>query len=152
MAKGDVYYLVDSKGFVVNKFEFTDDYMTGECYEACSWTGFDGKEPVDWNYVAEVYCKWDGCTHWWFRGEDYNEEIKDSDDAYYHICGKHCFLSHIRAMCFVWKLAAEYLVENADEDYLKEYTTESYFKDEKISNLVVFMLEGYEIRKEEKDK
>lgn len=35
-------------------------------------------------FIASAYIKWDGCTHWYFYGEDYYESEVDS---YYHLCG-----------------------------------------------------------------
>lgn len=142
--KGDVYYLINSDGYTTCKFEFTDDYMTGVCYECYTWDTH--KNPLEYHYVADVYCKWDSCTHWWFRGQDYDS---GDNDSYYHLCGSGCFTDHIRAMCFVWRLAAMTLIK--DENYsksLKPDIARYYIGDDKTRQLVSLMLDGYTIKKE----
>lgn len=151
MAKGDIWYLKDKNDDdrIVAKIEFTDDYCTGDCYEPYSWYGDD--TPAEWHYVACFYCKWDSCTHWWFRGENYDVEIDGSGDSYYHLCGTHCFTNHIRNMCFVWKVAAMTLVESHKRNYrdLAKDICRDYF-DKNTTKLIELMLDGYVIEKEEK--
>lgn len=156
MAKGDIYYLIDnSNNYEVAKIVLTDDYMTGDCWVPYSWN-YDGTA-CDYHYFAGLYCKWDSCTHWWFRGEDYdpeNPEIKESDiDGYYHICGDYCFKDHIRTMCFVWKVAAMALIkQHKDSPNLTPDIARYYLRDEKIKALMDLMLDGYTIKFEEKEK
>lgn len=152
--KGDVYYLKDPDGRIVGKFEMTGSYMDGRCYECNGWTGApDYKEACDWSFFADTFCKWDGCTHWHFCGEDYDPDTKDELDSYYHICGDHCFLHHVRLMCFVWRLAEQVLVEDLEKEGIGNgnYTKQEYSGNEKLKHLVDFMLEGYSIEKEKKD-
>ena len=147
MAKGDKYFLIDKNGYTVAKFELTGDYMTGDCYTCCSWE-LD-KAPVDYHYFAGVYSKWDSCTHWYFRGEDFDQELNISGDSYYHICGSGCFLEHVRIMCFLWKVAAMYLKEEYEREGSKYTDPErEYFDNDEIKKLVEMMLEGCEIKKE----
>lgn len=42
--------------------------------------------PSEGDFIANVYFKWDCCTHWYFYGEDY-EDNRDNMNAYYHLCG-----------------------------------------------------------------
>ena len=141
-----VFYLkkIDN-GEITAKFELTDPdtyhSFTGECYIATSWS-VDYNEVYDYEFVADVYCKWDGCTHWWFRGEDYVGEL-DNADSYYHLCGTPCFLTHIRCMCFVWKLAYQTMIDSGND-----YTMEEYFDVAPATELVSLMLNGYEIVEE----
>lgn len=147
MAKGNIYKLIDSRGYVVSWIEFTDDYCTGVCYEPFSW---NPDKPGDHrhcesSYVCDFYCKPDGCTHWWFRGEDYDSKITKEFDSYYHLCGTDTFMQHIRSMCFVWKVAA--MVGIKDDNKYKTYIAENYFNHQ-INELIKLMLTGYEIKKE----
>ena len=153
MAKGDTYYLVDKRdNTLAAKIVITDDYCTGICYEAFGWyKPDDGTEGVDYRYFCEFYSKWDSCTHWWFKGEDYDEETKNEHDSYYHICGSPCFENHIRNMCFVWKVSAMVLLkleQHEDSSYLRREIADNYF-DKKINALIKLMLENYEIKKKE---
>lgn len=151
MSKGDVYYLIHSNGQPVAKFEQDEDYMSGNCYQCYTWCD-DGNGnyiiPDDWEFFANVYCKWDSCTHWWFYGENFREDLPKDIGGYYHICGTHCFTDHIRTMCFVWKLAAMILVEDANNAN-NDYTQEAYFKTEEIKQLIELTLKDYTIKKGE---
>lgn len=154
MAKGDIYYLKDKSGMIVAKFEYTDNYMTGVCHAATSWID-DGNGnynvPCEWDFVADVYCKWDSCTHWWFRGEDFDPDIDGSDhDSYYHLCGTHCFVNHIRCMCFIWKLGYMYQLEYGNE-YIRSCADEWYLDNEELKQLIDFTLKDYTIEKVEKE-
>ncbi|WP_407450038.1 hypothetical protein [Fibrobacter sp.] len=146
MNKGEVWLLKDDNdnGRVVAWFECTDGTYTmdGNCYIPCSWHT-DGT-PFESHFLASVYCKWDGCTHWHFMGEDYRTYNSDNHDSYYHICGEYCFVDHVRAMCFVWKLACMHNVSLHADSGVEEY----YYGMEKIKALSDLMLDGYSIVKE----
>ena len=148
--KGDTYYLKNDDGYITHKFVVEDDdfHLVGTCYEAYSW--HVDNTPYEYSYIAGVYCKWDACTHWYFHGEDYDPEIEDSDcDSYYHLCGGYTFLNHIKAMCFVWKLAEQILVK--DPHTLRTdnatYIHDEYYEPEKLVKLMEVVLDGYEILK-----
>lgn len=116
--------------------ESSEASVSGRCHIPYEWD-MDGN-PTDSEYLADVYCKWDSCTHWYFRGEDYGDTA--NLDGYYHICGETTLLEHIRAMCFVWQVAADLFREHHGEDYDPDYY-ENVSKD-----LVDFMLVGYKIQ------
>ena len=153
MAKGDVYYLIDDRdGYINAKFEQTDDFMEGNCYSAYSW--YEGGVPDGWEFFASVYCKWDSCTHWRFKGEDYNPEDKSEHDSYYHICGSYTLLNHVRLMCFIWKIAPMIISEDHFYKYNKfdgSYIRDEYFDSEEIKQLTELMLKGYTIKKGDKE-
>lgn len=137
--KGDVYYLKDTTDHnrIVAKFVVENDDRTlmGDCYSAVSW--YSDGSVCDYDYFAGVYCKLDSCTHWYFYGEDYDPELKNEKDSYYHLCGAGCFMEHIRLMCFVWKLAS--IITGSSDDY---------FDNDEIKKLVDTMLKDYFIQKE----
>lgn len=150
MAKGDVYYLMDSTGLIVAKFEQDDDFMSGKCYECTSWElNDDGSytKPCEWLFVTQVCCRWDGCTHWYFYGEE-SEKKPFIADSYYHLCGGFSFANHIRFMCFVWKLAPMIISEYQENI---EYTNDEYCGGEEVNKLINLMLKGYTIKKGEED-
>jgi hypothetical protein len=154
MAKGDTYYLIEDKiGYIVAKLVLTDDFMTGDCYTTHAWDT-DGT-PLESSYFAGFYCKPDSCTHWYFRGEYHDPEIKESDgDSYYHICGDYCLKDHIRTMCFIWKVAAMIHIEDAKASRIgwrPETIQECYLDDEEIKALMDLMLDGYTIKAEKKE-
>lgn len=144
MEQPRVFYLKNTNddNRVVTRFIVTnpDTYhsFNGECQLATGWLA-DDNSVLDWDHVADVYCKWDSCTHWWFRGEDYTKEF-DNADSYYHLCGAYSFLDHIRCMCFVWKLAYQIMVDSGNDLVLDEY-----FDVAPTTELVALMLNGYEI-------
>lgn len=147
MAKGDIYYLIDSNDCPVAKFEQTEEFMSGNCYQCFSWTSDeDGNYtvPSEWSFFANVYCKWDSCTHWYFYGENYIEDTPA--DSYYHLCGAHCFTDYIRTMCFIWKIAPMILAEDTDFKDVSDYTNEVYFETDEIKQLIELMLKDYTIK------
>ena len=140
----DVYYLKDSEGLVVSKFE-VDELRTasidGKCYEAFSWSlDINDYDSIEYHFVADVYCKWDSCTHWWFKGADYDPITKDEHDSYYHLCGAYSFMGHIRSMCFVWYIVGELL---KDIDKYDNYYNET----KEINDLIEYMLKDHTIEK-----
>lgn len=150
--KGDIYYLKrDLDGEIVGRFEITEWIpnlfkdepccITGICSLVTSWSADSKKIPLDWEFVASVYCKWDGCTHWNFYGEDHFDD-EDVHDSYYHLCGAYCFADHIRMLCFVWKLMAT-LMPGSENEYLNE--------SQEVRDLIPILLDGYSIVKEDTD-
>lgn len=143
--KDDVDYTVAK--FMVEDYDYSR--VTGDCYTCHSWY-LDGTSCDD-DFFAGIYCKWDGCTHWYFRGEKFDRELdnKDFADSYYHICGEYTFLGHIRTMCFVWKVVSDIMDGPYKDPIGKEHNLhvrdEFYFKLEKTRKLVEMMLDGYEI-------
>lgn len=135
--KGDIYYLVDKDGKRTHRFEVTQDEtcLMGDCY----------LEDATDSYVADVYCKWDGCTHWRFYGEDHYPGSTSNIDPYYHLCGGYSFMDHITAMCFVWKLAETI---NANIYHTSAHKVHKSYNDhERIKKLIETVLDGYEIVK-----
>lgn len=131
-------------GFIHSKYEVSvrcEAYIEGVCYAAIGWE-LDGT-PVNWEFVADTYCKADACTHWYFFGEDYDPESKSEDNEcfYYHLCGGYSFMDHLTSMCFVWKLMEILLGEN------RNYATDSYYDHERIKQVINLVLYGYTIEK-----
>lgn len=141
----ETYILRDTQsGFIHSKYEVSvrhEAYIEGVCYAAAGWES-DGT-PVNWEFVADTYCKADACTHWYFFGEDYDPESKAEDNGcfYYHLCGGYSFMNHLTSMCFVWKLMATLLGET------RGYATDSYYDHERIKQVINLVLDGYAIEK-----
>lgn len=134
------FYLKGKDGYIYCKFEpKSDEYFEGTAYDCVSWSCPD-KKPAEWLFHSEVSCKWDGCSHWWFFGENYNGNYEESADGYYHICSQ--FESFITTMCFVWRLARDFLRKKHPE--LREDIDEEF-----NLKIVDMMLENYEIIQEE---
>ena len=82
-------------------------------YVACS----KGKEVYyfdDFIYIGFGICKWDGCSHWYFTGED----IEDHD-SYYHICGSHCYTDFVTALSFIFSQG----VTDRDEIFFEPFNS-----------------------------
>lgn len=141
----ETYILRDTQsGFIHSKYEVSvrhEAYIEGVCYAAAGWES-DGT-PVNWEFVADTYCKAVACTHWYFFGEDYDPESKAEDNGcfYYHLCGGYSFMNHLISMCFVWKLMATLLGET------RGYATDSYYDHERIKQVINSVLYGYVIEK-----
>lgn len=146
------YYLEGKDGRIFSKFEATDvdRCLDGNCYIATTWTDYSMRDVLEWDFFADVYCKFDGCTHWYFNGEDYDPEsdkrTHDNEiNAYYHICGPERFNEHIMNMCFVWKLAEMVLKKSYDDSRYSECIDDHYDVNDFTGKLVNKMLEGYTI-------
>lgn len=145
MNKRKVYYLVDSNDFVESKFVLERE----ECFEGNLYVAirnypdepFD-KQVEEWDFLARLYIKWDGCSGWEFFGDDYCRGYNDSS---YHLCGFYCYERFFRAMCFAWKIAEDYhkdeLTKKFGEKDGKEIVEESFSQP-----LCDEILKGYTIK------
>lgn len=139
------YILKDKKdGRPVSRIVLDTGLNYIDCYEIHGWTRDEktGKDiiPYDEYFVAHVYARFDGCTHWWFRGEDYEPGTDEGFDSYYHICGEYCLLSKMIQMAFIWEVAAQQHSEWRGEFYDGEYRLDEVRK---------LLLSDYEITTEE---
>ena len=114
-----------------------NDRFEGTIYEGTCWS--EG-ETLEWCFFAHVFAKWDGCTHWWFYGEDYENGKKEAN-GYYHICSS--LEQFIINMCFAWRLARDFHLKNHSVGLSDEINGE-YDLD-----IVGKMLENYEIVQKE---
>lgn len=142
--KGDVYQLRDKEtGYIEAIFEITrynSASLDGILKQVVSWD--TDKTPIEYHFIADIYCKWDSCTHWWFRGEDYKDGCDEGDiDGYYHLCGPECFIAHIQAMCFAWNVASNLLADRHETDEC-DY---SVYRPKYIRELTDLLLKDYEI-------
>ena len=99
--------------------EVDSHYISGFAEEIVSWGKdcvFDTYETL---YFADFYIKWDGCSHWNFRGEDYCKESKEID-SYYHICGAYSYKNFIIGLLFVFDVASKY-ISRFDSDEIGIY-------------------------------
>lgn len=147
------YYLKDKDGLIVSKIEATDitRCFMGNCYSASSWSIDSDHYDIAWEFVADVYCKFDGCTHWYFLGEGHDPDSCSHDDdfyPYYHLCGPECFIAHIRNMCFIWKVAEMVLIESYPDELSIAMIKENYEVNGLTGEIVNKMLEGFTITKE----
>jgi hypothetical protein len=132
--KGDIYLLInEDDGTPVAKFESSEDCsVAGRVYTANGWPDDpDDIDNIDWRYVAEVEMSYLGSVQWKFDGEDYVT------------CCAGCFAAHIQTMCFVWALAP--MIYGTDEAF------DEYYYYTTANKLVDLMLEGYTIKKFEKE-
>ena len=122
----------------IGLIRYNPDNSTLTCYSYDCWTeDSDGKylEPMlcDAEFVVEVYGKWDSCTHWWFRGKDYDPEITEDIDSYYHICGPWGMSDMFTYMAFIWKVLS------------MEHGAEYYNDDERLNNIIDAILKDCKI-------
>lgn len=108
--------------------------IAGSIYEVISW--MDGV-PFEMMFVCEFTVKWDGCSHYYFYGEDFEQDDKEIEDkdSYYHLCGVHSYLTFMRALVFAYalmikKVGIDQILENDEINELKKLK----------------LLEGYEAR------
>lgn len=134
------WYLKDKNGEVVAKFEQEDDEygFAGELYTCFSWDADTGL-PFEYGFHSHVMCKWDGCTHWYFDGED----VGDVNHYYHlHADGLEMFFAE---MSFVWQLAEKHWIEFAVSHGETQFCLSEDIKKEYKSDLVDYILKDYEI-------
>lgn len=109
--------LRDEEGKIIaiyEKDEISYDLATsGTIKRVFSWDM--SENPLESEFFAELSVKWDGCSHFWFKGEDYNSGDKDS---YYHICGVYSYIDFMRTMVFAYEI----MVKHVGEDRIDERT------------------------------
>lgn len=96
------FSLIDDKtGYSIAEFRvesMNEVAISGSVYNPYSWE-YEGS-PLEYNYFAGVHIKWDACSHFYYRGEEYGTKDWEQDGCY-HICGGHSYLDHIRTIAFV---------------------------------------------------
>lgn len=90
--------------------------LEAEVCKAISWD--ENGEVLEEEFFAEVYIKWDGCSHIYFKGED-------KKDSYYHLCGGVYFIEHMQTMAFIAKVAKEN-IKNFEDEYGNFSSIEKY--------------------------
>ena len=100
----------------INVVKREGHYIEGNAREYCSWD--ENETPLGSSLHSEFCVKWDGCSHFYFKGED-------EKDSYYHLCGFDSYKIHIVIIAAIYQIAHDSL-ENFDEneeftDLLKEY-------------------------------
>ena len=118
------YALKNENGYITHVFDVKDGcdlkyFLEGDLYLVDSWSVND-KTPIDFSFICELSSKWDGCSHFYFNGEDYKKT--GETDSYYHLCGGHTILKFIIGIAFVIELAETYIEEEqadiSDFDYI----------------------------------
>jgi hypothetical protein len=105
--------LIDNQGDVIAIFERDKNYkasIAGTIKKAIAWN--DDGSPYETEFFANVSVKWDGCSHFWFCGEDYNDKSTDIRDAYYHICGIDSYIDFMRILVFVYEIMVKHVGYN----------------------------------------
>ena len=80
--------------------------------------------PNSWNidnavgeeeFLLSCGIKWDGCSHFYYEGQDY---LNDDSDSYYHECGLNDYYNHFVAKLFAFEVAKHYMkdVQSMDDD------------------------------------
>ena len=128
--------LIDLKNnHIIATYIQTDNYevsLSGIVHIANSWE--ENGKPYETEFFADVIVKWDGCSHFYFYGEDYTKENEEKD-SYYHICGVPYYIKFMRVMAFIYELMVnhvgyERILEKEEYDELKQLK----------------LLDGFEIR------
>ena len=131
-------YVIDIEK--IGEYDNLKTHVDFKIWEVESWsTTADTTKIGNKHFVANVYFKWDWCTHWNFYGMDYDPENKDNDinPAYYHICGSFFMERWMVMFAFVRTVMLEVLGDRTN-DYLDS--------DKELDKM---LLKDYTIRKEE---
>jgi len=121
--------------FVLDTFDNAPHSITGQIYVYTEWSYYNSDSntvKVPWHelhektfkdatgylsdgytYYAKAYIKSDGCSHFYFTGED--SENCDDIDGYYHICGHSSYAVHLITLAFAYEVAKEQIPSFKDE-------------------------------------
>ena len=132
-----IYRLLDSHSYPIFEFRRKDDdsLLKGTLYWIIGWK--EKRQPIEYDFIADIIIKWDLYGHWNFFGYDYGEDDEEID-GYYYICGGESYIEFMQGIAFVCELAMM-VISNFDE---KEIT--------KVRKLN--LLDGCTIVKVEEDK
>jgi hypothetical protein len=65
-------------------------------------------------FLTSFYIKWDGCSHFYFTGEDSLQHKEEENDSYYHICGAYSYIIMVNTLLASLAIA-EKLIKNAED-------------------------------------
>ena len=89
--------------------------------------GHELVEPsYEYEHMAHLFIKWDLCSTWEFKGQDY---LDGDIDSSYHICGSYAYRNFMQGMVFTVEVA-KLLIGDAMDD-------EEYSKFKEISDLLL---------------
>ena len=110
----------------------SDNGLIGNLYDQHN----SPSDEPEYSFIANVYIKFDMCSHWNFYGTDYNSDNESEKDSYYHICGGHEYIRFFRAMAFAAEVACIIHSKNS-----------GYFDNEELKEIrSLHLLEGFEIK------
>ncbi|TVX86042.1 hypothetical protein [Paenibacillus agilis] len=128
--QGHTYLMAGNQVVAIFVPDETDAKMengvSGNIYEVTAWE--TGDIPFELDFFCRFSVKWDGCSHFWFFGNEYTVEkgMEPQMEAYYHICGAEYFVKHMRLMAFAYELKVlkagmneRFVHENKDYESLK---------------------------------
>ena len=97
--------------FLITDIE--EAYINGVVLKACAMDACNKKNRYA-KFLTSFYIKWDGCSHFYFTGEDGLHQNEEDYDSYYHICGAYSYIVMINT--FLASLAiAEKLIKDAED-------------------------------------
>jgi hypothetical protein len=93
--------------------DIQEAYINGVVLKSCAFDACNKKNRYA-KFLTSFYIKWDGCSHFYFTGEDSLQHKEEENDGYYHICGAYSYIIMINT--FLASLAiAEKLIKNAED-------------------------------------
>ncbi len=114
MLKAELINKHDDVVAIVRQTENWDYSLNGIISLVTSWD-LNGK-PSNEEFLANCFIKWDGCSHFWYKGQDfpYEEEVY----PYYHECGLNYYYLNFVAKLFAFEVAKHYMkdIQSMDDD------------------------------------
>ena len=114
MLKAELINKHDDVVAIIRQTENWDYSLGGIISLVTSWD-MNGN-PSDEEFLAHCNIKWDGCSHFWYNGQDfpYDEEIY----PYYHECGLNYYYQNFVAKLFAFEVAKHYMkdIQSMDDD------------------------------------
>ena len=128
--------LIDNQGNVIATYEQNKNYelsISGTIKQTVSWN--DDGSPYETEFFADISVKWDGCSHFWFYGQDCGDKTDNEIDGYYHICGVDSYIDFMRILVSAYEIMVKHV------GYEKILEKEEYEELKKLN-----LLDGYTIK------
>lgn len=101
----------DIPRFEINYVIDNGERLEGVVKQVLAWEIGEYHKPDEYTSVIKFIIKKDGCSHYWFNGEDvefssdWSIKNKDKVDGYYHLCGFNEYINFTRGICFAYEVA-----------------------------------------------
>lgn len=139
--------LIDKRGYPIAIIRQVHDWthsFGGFITLTTSWN-VSTNEVEDEYFLATCSIKWDGCSHFWYNGQDYlsDEELY----PYYHECGLNEYYKVFIAKLFAFEVAKHYMKDTV-ENIEKHMNDDLYNTIDRVNILDFYTIKYSEIDEE----
>ncbi len=89
-------------------------------------------EVIEEDFFCHGVVKWDGCSHLYMYGEDVLS-TEGELDSYYHVCGFHSYISHMRLMWLTYAASMEFYGNDEWKDETDKFKLNPFISSLKLT-------------------